>query len=80
MHENVALHANADNTYHKLLQRLYWREMNDDVAKLVKGCPICNRNAPTTRRHFSPFEFFALLAASSGLLPEHVDHLCCLCT
>jgi len=53
-HEDIALHANADKTYHKLLRRWYWRDMKDDVTKLVKGCQICNRNAPTTRRHYLP--------------------------
>ena len=53
-HEDIALHANADKTYHKLLRRWYWRNMKDDVIKLVKGCQVCNRNAPTTRRHYLP--------------------------
>ena len=53
-HEDVALHANADKTYHKLLRRWYWHDMKNDVKRLVQGCSICNRNAPTTRRHYLP--------------------------
>ena len=53
-HEDVAMHANAEKTHHKLMRRWYWKDMKNDVNKWVKGCDICSRNAPTTRRHYLP--------------------------
>jgi len=53
-YEDAALNANADKRYQKLLRRWYWNDMKNDVKRLVQGCPVCNRNAPTTRRHYLP--------------------------
>ena len=42
--EDLARHANAEKKCDKSLCRWYWHDTLGDVAKLVKGCLICNRN------------------------------------
>jgi len=56
-HEGVALHANADKTYHKLARRFFWPHMRRDVERWTQGCRTCQQANPVTRRHYMPMAF-----------------------
>lgn len=56
-HQEIGLHCNAAKTYHKLAKRFHWEGMWNDVKRYVKGCVTCQRQLPTTRRHYLPMAF-----------------------
>jgi len=56
-HEDVAMHASATKTFHKIARRWFWPGMELDVKKWVKGCDICQRARPTTHKHYLPMAF-----------------------